>query len=105
MSLFLYLTSNLLLWSLTPVIFVLFTRIVLHYRILKITGSTKAGNFLLIPFRDILSFCIRIISFTGNSIQWRNNSFNVDQAGLIHTDKNASEQENNIPGLATTQDI
>jgi ceramide glucosyltransferase len=95
-------TSNLAL-SLLPIALVLLARIFLQRRIMKITGSNNAGSLWLIPVRDVLSFFIRVISFTGNSIKWRNNSFNVDQAGLIHSD-NKTSQEEELPGLATTQD-
>jgi ceramide glucosyltransferase len=99
-----YLATSNLLWSLSPILLVLLARIFLQRRIMKITGSTNAGSLWLIPVRDVLSFCIRVISFTGNSIQWRNNSFNVDQAGLIHSD-NKTSQEEELTGLATTQDF
>ncbi len=99
-----YLGTSHLLLSLSPILLVLMARVILHLRIKKITGSKSAGSIWLIPLRDILSFCIRVISFTGNSIQWRNNSFNVDQAGLIHADQHSLIEEKDIPNLATTQD-
>lgn len=99
-----YLAFGHLLWSLAPVAFVLLARTFLQRRVMKITGSKHAGSLWLIPVRDVLSFTIRVISFTGNSIQWRNNSFNVDQAGLIHTANSILGQDDKIPGLATTQD-
>lgn len=100
-----YLSTSNLLWALSPVLLVLIARIILHYRTKKITGSNSAGSIWLIPLRDVLSFCIRVASFTGNSIQWRNNSFNVDSTGLMHSDSYTPlTQEENIPELATTQD-
>jgi ceramide glucosyltransferase len=98
-----YAITNDLLLSLLPVIGVLLARTILQRRIMSMTGSQRAGAFWLIPVRDVLSFVIRIVSFTGNSIKWRNNSFNVDQAGLIHTERSIN-QEKEVPGLATTQD-
>ena len=86
-----------------PVLLVLLTRIVLHSRTKRITGSNSSGSIWLIPLRDILSFSIRVISFTGTSIQWRNNAFNVDQSGLIHTGEELDTADK-IPGLATSQD-
>ena len=103
-ALTIYLNTGLLEWALLPILVVMVARLFLHYRTAKISGSNHAGSILLIPLRDLLTFCIRVISFTGNSIQWRNNSFNVDQAGLIHTEQNITDKEKIIPDLATTQD-
>lgn len=99
-----YSAFNNILLALTPILLMSIARITLHVRTKKITASNSAGSIWLIPLRDILSFCIRVASFTGNSIQWRNNSFNVDQAGLIHTEQHSQIQEEDIPELATTQD-
>lgn len=103
-ALTIYLNTGLIEWALLPILIVMVARLFLHYRTAKISGSNHPGSILLIPLRDLLSFCIRVLSFTGNSIQWRNNSFNVDQAGLIHTEQNITEKEEIIPDLATTQD-
>ena len=103
-ALIVYLSTNNFLWALLLILLASIARIVLHLRTKKITGSKSAGSIWLIPLRDTLSFCIRVTSFTGNSIQWRNNSFNVDQAGLIHTEQYNMDQEEDIPDLATNQD-
>lgn len=103
-ALTIYLNTGLIEWALMPILIVMVARVFLHYRTAKISGSNNAGSILLIPLRDLLSFCIRVLSFTGNSIQWRNNSFNVDQAGLIHTEQSTIDEEDMIPDLATTQD-
>jgi len=101
-----YLYSGLLLWSLTPLLFVSITRFYLHQRIKHILEANQAGSFWLIPLRDVLSFAIRVISFTGNSIQWRNNNFNVDPSGLIHIEQaeHSPVVEEDIPNLATNQE-
>ena len=99
-----YLNTAKIDWALIPILAVTIGRLLLHFRTASITGSRRAGSILLIPVRDILTFCIRVISFTGNSIEWRNNSFNVDQAGLIHNGQDIIDDEEIIPDLATTQD-
>jgi ceramide glucosyltransferase len=99
-----YLSTSNLLWSLSPILLILIARIILHVRTTQITTSKRAGYIWLIPLRDVLSFYIRVVSFTGNSIKWRNNSFNVDQAGQIHTEQHSLIEEEDIPELATTQD-
>jgi ceramide glucosyltransferase len=102
-----YLATHSIIWSLLPVLLVFMARCLLHKRTKHITGSKNAGSIWLIPLRDLLSFSIRVISFTGNSIQWRNNEFSVDQAGLIHTEQELQLELDNaeeIPDLATSQD-
>jgi ceramide glucosyltransferase len=102
-----YASTQSLIWSLLPVLLVLMARVILHIRIKQITDSKCAGSIWLIPLRDLLSFCIRVISFTGNSIQWRNNAFSVDQAGLIHTEQELQLELDNaekISDLAISQD-
>lgn len=102
-----YLTTQNITLSLAPVLIALMARVLLHLRTKQITGSTSAGSIWLIPLRDILSFSIRVLSFTGTSIQWRNNAFNVDQSGLIHSDEDQLlelDSPEKIPDLATSQD-
>lgn len=103
----LYLTTQNLSLSLIPVLLILLARILLHIRTKQIAGSSSAGSIWLIPLRDLLSFSIRVISFTGTSIQWRNNAFNVDQSGLMHTEEELLpelDDAEEIPDLATSQD-
>lgn len=102
-----YAATHNLTWSLLPVLLVLMARVTLHIRTKQITGSKSAGSIWFIPLRDLLSFSIRVISFTGTSIQWRNNSFNVDQAGLMHAEEELQlelDGADEIPELATSQD-
>ena len=102
-----YISTQNLGLTLFPVLLVLLARIILHIRTKQITGSSRAGSVWLIPLRDILSFSIRVISFTGTSIQWRNNAFNVDRSGLIHAEKKMlieSDPVKDNPYLATSQD-
>lgn len=106
-SMTIYIGTGLVLWSILPILFVLTLRVFLHKRVKHIVGAKHAGSFWLIPVRDALSFFIRIASFTGNSVKWRNNSFNVDGAGIIHSSKESNiklEAVEDVPDLATTQD-
>ena len=50
----------------------------------EINNSKNAPQIWLIPLRNVLSFFIRVISYTGNLVKWRNNTFSVDHLGLIH---------------------
>ena len=102
-----YAATHHLLIAITPVLIACFLRMLLHKNVKEIIDDQHAGTVWHIPLRDLLTFFIRIFSFTGNSIQWRNNSFNVDQAGLMHIEEELSglEPADNVPDLATTQDF
>ena len=62
-------------------------RILLHLQVKSALGLNGRGSLLLIPVRDMLSFIIRIVSFAGHSVEWRNHTFSVDDDGLIHEDE------------------
>ena len=77
----------------------------MHNSANKMINSKRVSEIWLIPLRDILSFCIRIISYIGNSVRWRNNTFVVDHLGLMHEKKIISSDDPNttekIPDLLT----
>ena len=59
-------------------------QVLLHNSSNEINNSKNAPEIWLIPLRNVLSFCIRVISYPGNLVKWRNNTFSVDHLGLIH---------------------
>ena len=73
-----------LLWPVLIISFVLLARILFHMRLKFVLNSGDAGSIWLVPVRDFLSFFIRLASFTGNEIEWKNKTFSVDNAGLIY---------------------
>ncbi len=82
-----------------------------RFLVLRIVKSRlnlhNAGSAWLIPLRDTLSFVLRIASFTGSSIHWRNESFSVDSRGVLHESEPPRvipEREEEIATLATNQD-
>ena len=60
-------------------------------------GGERCGKRLKV--RDI-AFIIRIVSFTGHSVEWRNHIFSVDDEGLIHEEVETVE---NTPLLGETR--
>ena len=80
----LYVITGGLILLLVPAFLTLVLRIILHNSSNEITKSGNITEILLIPLRDILSFFIRVISYTGNSVKWRDNMFSVDHLGLMH---------------------
>ncbi len=61
-------------------------RILLHLQVKSALELNGIGSLFLIPVRDVMSFIIRIVSYMGNSVEWRNHTFSVDDDGLMHED-------------------
>jgi len=59
-------------------------RILLHLQVKSALELNGVGSLFLIPVRDVMSFIIRIVSYMGNSVEWRNHTFSVDGNGLMH---------------------
>ncbi len=59
-------------------------RILLHLQVKSALELNGIGSLFLIPVRDVMSFIIRIVSYMGNSVEWRNHTFSVDDNGLMH---------------------
>ena len=60
-------------------------RILFHLRTQHILNCRQAGSVWLIPFRDLLTFSIRLASYTGRKIAWKNQTFSVDNTGLLRS--------------------
>ena len=83
-----YLYTQQLLWPAIIIGSVFSIRALLHLRIQTMLNSRNAGSIWLIPVRDFLTFCVRLASFTGNRIEWKDKSFSVNNAGLLFTTPN-----------------
>ncbi|MCK5498104.1 MAG: bacteriohopanetetrol glucosamine biosynthesis glycosyltransferase HpnI [Gammaproteobacteria bacterium] len=97
-----FLTDTLMISSLTAFFALLFTqhtflpasilgititaRILLHLQVKSALELDVRGSLVLIPVRDMMSFVIRVVSYMGNSIEWRNHTFSIDDDGLMHED-------------------
>ena len=104
-----FLTDTLMISGLTALFALIFTqhvflpasilgititaRILLHLQVKSALGLNGRGSLLLIPVRDLLSFIIRIVSFTGHSVEWRNHTFFVDDEGLIHEEPETDSRD------------
>lgn len=98
-----FLTDTLMISSLTAFFALLFTqhtflpasilgititaRILLHLQVKSALELDVRGSLVLIPVRDMMSFVIRVVSYMGNSIEWRNHTFSIDDDGLMHEDE------------------
>ena len=101
----LFITTESFILLCLPIVITLSLRVLLHNSANKMINSKRVSEIWLIPLRDILSFCIRIISYIGNSVRWRNNTFVVDHLGLMYEKKIISSDDPNttekIPDLLT----
>ena len=96
----LYLTTSIPILFLLPILITLIIRIHLFTKINELINSKKIGKIWLIPLRDILSFFIRLASYTGNLVEWRKNKFAVDHLGLMHEEKIISSEKNTTNKVA-----
>ena len=101
----LFITTESFILLCLPIVITLSLRVLLHNSANKMINSKRISEIWLIPLHDILSFWIRIISYIGNSVRWRNNIFVVDHLGLMHGKKVISSDDPNttekIPDLLT----
>lgn len=70
------------------------------FGVIALQDSTLARNFLLVPVRDLLGFGIWIMSFFGDTVQWRGARFRVFRDGTIqpatHRELQQSKQDSSI---------
>ena len=102
-----WLVSGAIIWPVVIVTLSLCARIWIHLRVKSLLSLSNNGSVWLVPLRDSLSFILRIISFTGRSVHWRNHDFSVDHEGLIHEVSNQATpvEKKKIASLATNQDF
>ncbi|MGH8742959.1 MAG: bacteriohopanetetrol glucosamine biosynthesis glycosyltransferase HpnI [Burkholderiales bacterium] len=69
--------------GLTLLVVSVIMRALLHWAVhagFRIPGTTQAW---LVPFRDLLSFAVWVVSFFGRSVQWREQNFSVRTDGQL----------------------
>tara|TARA_B100001250_G_scaffold113866_1_gene96259 strand:+ start:3799 stop:4998 length:1200 start_codon:yes stop_codon:yes gene_type:complete len=90
----LYVIGNSFVLFLFPIFITLIIRVYMYSKTNEVTDSGRVGKIWLIPLRDTLTFFIRILSYAGNSVEWRKNKFAVDHLGLMHDEKIISSEKN-----------
>ena len=78
-----YFYTRQFIWPVLIIGTVLLVRILFHLRVNNMLDGHGAGSVWLIPVRDFLTFCIRLASFTSNTIEWKNRSFSVKNGGVL----------------------
>ncbi len=66
-----------------PLMLAFSTRLLLHYSTKRTFSSKQPVSFWIIPVRDILSFIVRLLCYTGRKVSWRNTELSVDKGGEI----------------------
>jgi len=72
-----------LTWSVSPLVIAFCVRILLHSSTKVTFSSKKDFSLWIIPIRDLLSFFIRLLCYTGRKVSWRNSELSVDKGGKI----------------------
>ena len=90
----LYVIGNSFVLFLFPIFITLIIRVYMYSKTNEVTDSGRVGKIWLIPLRDTLTFFIRILSYAGNSVEWRKNKFAVAHLGLMHDEKIISSEKN-----------
>jgi ceramide glucosyltransferase len=63
----------------------------LHFVVRRRFGIGGPDRLWLVPVRDLLSFAVRIVSFFGRSLVWKNERFVVVSAGRIEAKRGAPQ--------------
>lgn len=66
-------------------------RLGLHAVVRRRFGITGPDRLWLVPARDLLSFAVRIVSFFGRGLEWKNERFVVVSAGRIEAKRGAPQ--------------
>ncbi len=70
-------------WAAAPVVLALSFRLLLHFATRATFPSQRPVPFWLIPVRDLLSFFVRLLCYTGGTVNWRNSVLSVGKGGKI----------------------
>ena len=70
-------------WAAAPLALALSFRLLLHFVTKTIFPSERPVPFRLIPLRDVLSFLVRLLCYTGGTVNWRNSVLSVGKGGEI----------------------
>ena len=70
-------------WALSPFVVAFCVRILLHSSTKATFSSKQPVSLWIIPVRDLLSFFIRLLCYTGRTVSWRNSELSVNKGGEI----------------------
>ncbi len=70
-------------WATAPLALALFFRLLLHFSVKAAFPSRHPVPCWIIPIRDLLSFSVRLLCYTGGTVNWRNSVLSVGKGGKI----------------------
>jgi len=79
-----YVTGYGLPWVIGPFVLAFAVRIILHFSTKATFISKQSVPFWIIPVRDVLSFLVRLLCYTGQTVNWRNSNLSVGKDGEIN---------------------
>jgi len=82
-SFLMYLAGWDLGWALLPAGIAIGARLVLHGSTIGIFSSRNPSDSWIFPIRDLLSFFVRLICYTGKTVSWRSSHLSVGSGGEI----------------------
>ena len=71
-------------WVLMPFGLTFFVRIILHFSTKATFISKQSVSFWIIPVRDVLSFVVRLLCYTGQTVSWRDSNLSVGKDGELN---------------------
>ncbi len=70
-------------WALAPLSLAVAARLVLHASTIGVFSSRSPSDLWIFPVRDLLSFFVRLICYTGKTVSWRSSHLSVGTGGEI----------------------
>ena len=96
LSLISYLADTDGVWVVAPLVLAIIARFLLHMSTKTTFSSKHADPFWIIPIRDILSLLVRILCFTGQTVNWRDSKLSVNKGGELHKPATGNRQNDDI---------
>ncbi|MCZ6586413.1 MAG: bacteriohopanetetrol glucosamine biosynthesis glycosyltransferase HpnI [Alphaproteobacteria bacterium] len=100
-----YVQTSSLPWAVLPVIGALFLRTALHYVVQNRLAGGAAFSPWLIPARDLFSLAVRISSFFGREVRWRDQVMTVRTNSRLDPSLELSAARTKGPGARNEKDI
>ncbi|MDA0305953.1 MAG: bacteriohopanetetrol glucosamine biosynthesis glycosyltransferase HpnI [Proteobacteria bacterium] len=71
-------------WIAAPLTLAIIVRVALHFSTKASFISKHPVSIWIIPIRDLLSFFVRLLCYTGRTVNWRNSELSVGKGGKIN---------------------
>jgi len=81
-------------WIGAPLALAIIVRVALHFSTKASFISKHPVSIWIIPIRDLLSFFVRLLCYTGRTVNWRNSELSVEKGGKINNSSSGIKAEN-----------